>query len=70
MPELDPHRIRDPGRRGKLLSASGALLLAQLAIEREWGKDPGWLGTQPPDVVALLLADYRVRRDRATPKQG
>jgi len=35
----------------------GALIRMQLATERAWGKDPGWLSTLPVEVADLLMAE-------------
>ena len=32
-----------------------------LAIEREWGKVPGWFVTLDAEQRALLLADWQIR---------
>jgi hypothetical protein len=32
-----------------------------MEIERLWGREPGWLDSQPVETQARLLAWYRVR---------
>jgi len=35
-----------------------------LAIEREWGREPGWFWSLARDVQIELLADWRLRNPR------
>ena len=40
-----------------------------LAIEREWGKAPGWLATLDESTATRLLGEYRARHEKAKPKR-
>lgn len=33
----------------------------ELAIDREWGREPGWLGSLSPELAELVIADHMHR---------
>lgn len=41
----------------------GGLLMAQLAIEREWGMPPGGMADVDTTTRALMFEDYRRRHE-------
>lgn len=39
-----------------------------MAVERRWGREPGWFWTHAPDTQAILLADMYLSLE--TPEQA